>query len=559
MVRYILIAFLASMLVSCYEDLGNYKYHDINELTIDSIKTIYTIDQFDTLKIEPQLAGTMYADVTRFTYSWEIDGKIVGSELSLCHKIMNSPGEKYCRFIIEDLGTGIKEYCYFTTNVVSTTAADGIMLLSDYKGHSELSFKRLDQEAAPFQVNFFYDMNKTYLGTKPDKMVQLYSYEVNGDGEIYGLHVLSDNDLKRISHRTLLLDSIYPVYNKDYFKSLVPVNPGYPDFGNFDVENMYTDELSWQGDFMGPFQYMVSDIFMVKGKYFTVQQATTRGGTYALSYLRESALAGELSPVSFYVSKTKVGEFGSLFYNIGYSVSTYRIMFDKTNHRFLYGANSGQSAFKEITEFSALNLESYEPVFGSPTRNVNNPFVVLSDGANFRCLMLQAPRNDSEYAQGQTTGIKFKVVGDYTVPAGQMDKFSDFYCYVTDEYFYFSTGSVLYSVNIQGMINGTWDAREICRLSDFGYDTKATINCFDFARSGNHVILGVSRDGKHKGETSDELNGDVVVLTINKANNAMALKQKYEHVGGTPADIIIKYLTYFCEGYDSNKKFRDYL
>lgn len=558
MIRYILIIFLSWSLFSCYEDLGNYKYHDINELTIDSVKSMYTIDQFDTLKITPQLAGTMYGDTSRFSYAWEIDGKIVGTGFALEHKIVNSPGAKYCRFIIEDKSTGIKEYCYFTTNVVSTTAADGIMLLSDYKGHAEMSFKRIDREGDPFQVNFYYDMNKVYLGVHPQKMVQLYSYEVDGDGEIFGLHVLCGKELKRVSHRTLLEDSIHPVYNKDYFKSIIPVNPSYPEFGNFDIEEMSTDELSWMGDFMGPYQYIVNDIFMVQGKYFMTRQSSSSYGVNAMSYLRESELGGELSPVTFYVSKAKVGEFGS-FYNIGYSVSTNRILFDKTHYRFLYGSYSGQGSFKAINEFSSLDLNGYEPVFGSPTRNQNNPLVVLSNGSNFRCLILQAPRDANEYKEGQAEGVKFKILGDYTIPADQMNQYSDFYCYITDEYFYFSTGGTFYCANIQAMINGFWDAKAVCRLSDFGYDARATINCFNFARSGKHVIFGVARDGKQKGTTSDELNGDVVLLSIDKTTNAVSLKQKFEHVGGTPSDVIIKYLNYYCEGYDPNKKFRDNL
>lgn len=558
MIRYIIIACLAWGLLSCYDDLGNYDYQDINEITVDSVKAFYTIDQFDTLKIEPSLAGTMYSDTSRFNFTWEFDGKVIGTSARLQYKVMNSPGEKYCRLIIEDKENGVKEYCYFNTNVVSTTAVDGILLLSNYNGHGELSFKRVDRENEEFQVNFYNAMNKTYLGTQPQKMVQLYNYELNDANDLFGLQILTDQEVRRVSYKTLMQDTVYPVYNKDYFKSQIPVNPGYPDFGNFAIENISTDELSWMGDFMGPMQRIVRNLFIAEGKYFMIQFSGMLGGVYGLSYLRGSALGGELAPVYCYVSKKKTWSLG-FFYDIGYNTSANVIVFDKTYHRFLYGNYAGQMDFQEIAEFRDLDLENYEPVYASSTRNQNNPFVILTNGSNYRCLMLQAPQNDNEYQPGQTTGIKFRVLSDLTIPAGQINQYSNFYCYVTDEDFYFSTGNVLYAANIQSLINGSWSAREICRLTDFDYEAQATINCFDFTRSGKYVALGVSRDGKQKDVSSTDLNGDVLLLNITKTTNAVSLKKKFEHAGGTPVDILMKYLSYFCEGYDENNTFRDFL
>ncbi len=559
MIRYLLFAILAWGLVSCYEDKGNYTYHDINEVSVDSLNSFYTIDQFDTLKIDPVIAGTQYSDTARFNYAWEIDGKVVSSSALLRYKVMNSPGEKYCRLIIEDKDTKVKEYYYFHTNVVSTTAVDGIMLLSNYKNHAELSFKRVDRETAPFQVNFYNDMNKTWLGTVPQKMIQVFNYELNDDNDLYGLQILTDNQIRRVSYKTLLEDEIHPIYNKDYFKSIIPVSPGYPDFGNFHTENLSSSVLTWMGDFMGPFQRIVYNSFISNGKFFMIMQSPVAGGVADMSYLRESELGGKLSPVYFNVSMKKNGQFSSFFYDIGYTISDNMITYDQDNYRFLYGNYRSKSTFKEIQELSTLNLEGYEPVFGSPTRNLNNPVVVISNGSTYRCLVFQAPQNDNEYQPGQTTGIKFKIINDLTVPTGLMNKYSDFYCYITDEDFYFSTDGTLYSVNIQSLINGSWSAKPICQLTDFGYDAEAKINCFDITRSGKYLVLGVSTDGKRKDESSDELNGDVLLLNLEKNNNTITLKNKFEQVGGTPTDIILKYLSYFCEGFDENKTFRDYL
>ena len=65
-----------------------------------------------------------------------------------------------------------------------------------------------------------------------------------------------------------------------------------------------------------------------------------------------------------------------LIYNIGtgFTLSDYIILFDETEHVFVYGSRSGQTSFKVIEEFESTNLGSYVPVWGTPNRNVNNPF-----------------------------------------------------------------------------------------------------------------------------------------------------------------------------------------
>ena len=544
--------------MSCYDDLGNYTYHDINELTIDSVASFYTVDQFDTLEIHPVFTGTQYADTDRFSYIWEIDGDTVSSQAYLRYKVLDSPGEKYCRFIVIDKETGVKEYNYFYTTVVNAVAVDGIVLLGDYQGHAELSFKRLDRLDENFQVNIFNEMNKGYLGTVPQSMTQVYSFELTEETDLYGLHILADNEMKRVSYRSLLQDNSYPVYNATYFKSLIPPNPNAPDFGSFSqISATRSDMLNYSGDFMGLFSKKVNHYFINDGKYFMTMQSAINGGVYVCSYLRGSESGGRLSPVFFTVSKTKIGNFSSFFYDIGYATSDYMILFDETNHKFVYGSYSGLSNFKEITEFRDKDFSGWWPIFGSPTRNINNPFVILTDGSGYRCLMLRAPQNSNEYKEGQAEGIKFAILGDFEIPAGQMDAFSDFYCYITDENFYFTKDNVLYAANLQSMLNGSWSIKPVCKLSDFGYNEKARINCFDFTRSGKYVALGISRDGKRKGETSADLNGDVLLLQIDKTSNAVAFYKKFEQAGGTPTDIIFKYLTYYCEGYDYNQEFRD--
>ena len=155
-------------MTSCYKDLGNYDYRDINELSVDM-----------------------------FDYVWEIAGDTVSTRPYLRYRVTNVPGDKYCRFIVTDKATGVKEYTYFNTSVVNATAVDGILLLGDYDGHAELSFKRLDKEGY-FQPNIFYGLNGEYLGTAPQGLSQLFSYEASDETDLYGLCVRTDNEVKKL-------------------------------------------------------------------------------------------------------------------------------------------------------------------------------------------------------------------------------------------------------------------------------------------------------------------------------------------------------------------------
>lgn len=67
---------LTGLLFACYDDKGNYDYHDINQITISGIDSLIRCDQMDLLHIPVTLEGTQYADTNRFTYFWEINRKI---------------------------------------------------------------------------------------------------------------------------------------------------------------------------------------------------------------------------------------------------------------------------------------------------------------------------------------------------------------------------------------------------------------------------------------------------------------------------------------------------
>ncbi len=65
---------LGSVLCSCYKDLGNYDYHEINEVTIGKKgfdDTTYVLKSFiDTLRIQPEVEASMLQHPENYEYRW---------------------------------------------------------------------------------------------------------------------------------------------------------------------------------------------------------------------------------------------------------------------------------------------------------------------------------------------------------------------------------------------------------------------------------------------------------------------------------------------------------
>ena len=57
--------------VACTEDKGNYDYHEISEIMVDSIRESYEVIAYrDTLIIKPEITTTNPAD--EFEYLWTV-------------------------------------------------------------------------------------------------------------------------------------------------------------------------------------------------------------------------------------------------------------------------------------------------------------------------------------------------------------------------------------------------------------------------------------------------------------------------------------------------------
>ncbi len=134
--------------VSCYDDLGNYDYHNINEIkVVDGIDEQYAAYSLvDTLKISPVLSFTEDStSVDRFEYGWFVAqsrfsaGKLekIYDQKDLVYPVNLPIGNYIVLFKVKDRVTEV-EWSSYTYLSVTTLFTNGWMLLGEKDGNVSL-------------------------------------------------------------------------------------------------------------------------------------------------------------------------------------------------------------------------------------------------------------------------------------------------------------------------------------------------------------------------------------------------------------------------------------
>jgi len=131
-------ALLAILIIgSCSKDLGNYDYHDINELKILSVNSEYLMRTgIDTLRIKPVINATMdEADTGRYRYRWVLKtGSLTSDTLSrtkdLVYPVKLTPVPYDLFFRVLDKKTGVT-WVANTKIVVSTPYSRGLLVMGE--------------------------------------------------------------------------------------------------------------------------------------------------------------------------------------------------------------------------------------------------------------------------------------------------------------------------------------------------------------------------------------------------------------------------------------------
>lgn len=553
-----IVCFLSVFFAACYEDLGNYDYKEINRVeSIQGLDSVIRVTQFDTLRIHPVLEATQYSDADLYTYEWEISSRIVSTDMNL-ELWANLPyGDKNCRFIITDKEQGNKSYFPFRLIVTSERAGDAVVVLSNYKGKAEMSFKSIVPDTSRFVTNYYENVMGMPLGTQPQKIYRNYI-----PVEAYsGLLVQTAEGLKSIADTTLE-DFGYNAYLDESFFQRQMVYPK-PSVPVFHPQGYWWGMANWEfwgealgGGFMTGITYVA---IVADGKLYSFSAKTEAGGMCSSFLLgKTSPYGGLFSPVFTPVSVTP-GESDFFVASLAYNYSNYKLMFDETVGRFLC-VNGMGGGFIEIPEANIPAFEGYRLIYATNTNRPNYCVAILARGDETKALLLRIPAdNNEQVGTDKVQKVAFELVARLDMPGNVMNARSDFYQFKTREYNLVSAGGKLYSGNVFSWAGGTLPT-EVFSLASLGYDADAVITCFDVSRTEKTLVLGVSRYGNDTRGNGDELKGDVIFLdaaTYEVVKDSKGKDMIYRGVSGYPVDILLKWQAWYRDGKNQNGKLMD--
>jgi len=141
------------ILTSCFDDLGNYDYREINEVSILGVDDSYRVEYPDgLLKIEPELESSLNDfSSDRYSFEWKAvqsspgtDSYIIGTE-----KILNTnnsgllPGSYNLYFKVLDKETDLiwKKHTYL--NIATTTARGFLLMGNNKEGYMQLEMLKM--------------------------------------------------------------------------------------------------------------------------------------------------------------------------------------------------------------------------------------------------------------------------------------------------------------------------------------------------------------------------------------------------------------------------------
>ncbi len=336
----VLAASLAT-LSSCYEDKGNYEYHELEEVRIDTtntgIQAEYAIMRGEELRITPNIYfdGELVTDesIAPLDYMWTIysattgvgaDQVIdtIGYHIALDTVITRKGGSYYVQLAVTNQNDGIRQF--FRTKVsVSETFDGGWMVFyerADKPGYSDLALVYNEWVKANSKTNRIYEnlystYNGEFLPGTPIRCLDIAVSLVSGNNYI-GL--CTDQTLVGVS--------------ENGFERAV-------GFGDFFYQQPVTEAPVWYGQHgSGVMSGQNSEIFINDGKIYT--------NTYSFS-------ATEGRTTKFGMPKRsddEVGELAAWNAEVAHTLNYGVVVYDQTNQCFRYAAYNSSKLERFATQ-----------------------------------------------------------------------------------------------------------------------------------------------------------------------------------------------------------------
>lgn len=532
---------------ACYDDIGNYDYKEINELSVQGIENSYERDVDDSLNIIPILTGTQYSDTSLYTYKWEINSSILAESQELHLKINLTTGEKKCRYIVTDKKTGIQYYTPFQLSVKSSTAADLIVVLSKYQGRAELSYLRLDKPSV-WAVNYYFERFGKELGFHPQQLHLCYVETKQGSPvtcPLGRLMVLCDDRIALFDKSTMAQDSLTPYLTGEAYEGIAVWPPkDEEETSSYKSQFVASTVTMWRTNPYGSGFQQGEEFYEISGgRLYTVSTMTNSSSRSTFkSGIKSHYDKGYLCPFGFWDNQEDkpLGNLGEM----GRQPGDF-IMFDKVNGRFtFYDGGWMRSVNAGMPTYSG-----YELIWGNATNLTpnNRCLAILSDGSQTRLAMLETGQ-DPESIGGRVR-TKFLVK---EISGGIISPSSKFYIPHYVDHLYFTVGNTFYCYTISDMLGGVIPDNN-CRIFDltqYGYDANAIITDICVSRSEKTLLVGVSRYGTDTEAMTEAPMGDILYFDLDVSNKQFKYNaaKSARGIAGIPIDIEIKYQTYWRNG-----------
>lgn len=332
---------LLPIVTSCYDDKGNYDYHDLEVVAIDTtatgIQPEYAIMRFDTLTLEPRVyfEGRQVTDATQapLDYLWTIFSATsgagssavvdtIGTERILNSVISRTGGNYYVQLVVTNRNDGIRQF--FRVPVAVSEVFDGGWMVfyerADRPGYSDLAlifnpWTKLNVNYNRYYTNLYETTNGEPLQGHPIRCFDIAVSLASGNNYVglctdYTLVGVSENGIE---------------------KAL--------EFNDFFHEAPTAMRPTWYGQHgSGVMSGQSSEVLINDNTIYTntYSFSATEGRNTRFGVAKFADGIGELAPWNAEVPNT-----------LNYGI----VVYDQTNHQFRYaGYNSAQLEYFEAQD-----------------------------------------------------------------------------------------------------------------------------------------------------------------------------------------------------------------
>ncbi len=215
---------LTVALTSCYKDKGNYTYHVPAAPVVANLDTVYEATVGDSLFVKPDIT---FSGKDKLGYEWRVDVPeqlksfyFYGPELRM---LFSFSAQRYsARLAIIDSSNQM-EYVFPFKIQGNTIYSNGILVLSNESGTSQLSFVKPDSTVQP---RVYAAINQHDLPANGQQIIGLYNQFLAG-GYLFNYWILSssgDNPGVEIDPNTL---TDVRTLRDNFFSPPATIAPGY--------------------------------------------------------------------------------------------------------------------------------------------------------------------------------------------------------------------------------------------------------------------------------------------------------------------------------------------